>query len=173
MSNPFSSGASRFYPPVGFHFDVRIMDAYAAAGAITGALGVTADVDGSFQEVSGISVEIPTEDFNEGGENRYTYKLPKPIKYSPLVLKRGLVASTSGLGEWVKETFELGLDQPILTKDIMVNLLSEDKTPLMSWTFIGAYPTKWNVSNFNAQNNEIVVESLELAYRRFEQFNVG
>lgn len=173
MSNPFASGSSRFYPPVGFHFDVRVMDAYEAAGAIAGALGVGANVDGSFQEVSGISVEIPTEDFNEGGENRYTYKLPKPIKYSPLVLKRGLVPSTSALGEWVKETFELGLDQPIMTKNLMVSLLSEDKMPLISWGFIGAFPIKWNVSNFNAQNNEIVVESLEFAYRRFEQVNVG
>lgn len=171
MDLPFASG-SKYYPPVGFHFEVRILDSYEAVGAITGALGGTANVDGSFQEVSGISAEIPTDDFYEGGENRFTYKLPKPIRYSPLQLKRGLVSSLSALGEWCKETFELGFDQRITTKTVLVSLLDEDNFPLMAWVFVGAYPTKWNVSNFNAQSNDIVVESLELTYRRFEQVNV-
>lgn len=166
------SGNSKYYPPVGFHFDVRILDAFDAASVVTGSLGVTKDVDGSFQEVSGISVEVPVDDFYEGGENRFTYKLPKPIKYSPLQLKRGLVSSLSALGEWCQETFELGFDQPITTKEVLVSLLNEDGLPLMAWVFIGAFPTKWNVSNFNAMNNEIVIETLELSYRRFEQINI-
>lgn len=166
------SGNEKFYPPVGFHFDVRILDAYDAAGIATGALGATKDVDGSFQEVSGISVEIETDPQREGGENRIVYKLPKGISYTPLQLKRGLVSSFSALGEWCKETFEVGFDDVITTKDVFVSLLNEDNFPLMGWVFIGAYPTKWSVSSFNAMNNEIVVESLELTYRRFEIINL-
>jgi phage tail-like protein len=166
------AGGSKFYPPVGFHFDVRILDAYDAVGMATGALGATASVDGSFQEVSGISTEIKTKELYEGGENRFAYKLPEAISYSPLQLKRGLVSSLSALGEWCTETFENGFDQPIVTKPVMVSLLDESNLPLMSWVFLGAYPTKWSVSTFNAQNNEIVVESLELTYRRFELINI-
>jgi phage tail-like protein len=167
-----SLSESPYYPPVGFHFDVRILDATEVIGGISGALGLTANVDGSFQEVSGISVEIPVVDFAEGGENRFTHKLPQPLKYSPLQLKRGLVSSLSALSEWCKETFELGFSQTIITKNVMVSLLNEEGHPLMAWVFIGAYPTKWNVSNFNAQGNDIVVESMELTYRRFELINV-
>jgi phage tail-like protein len=163
---------NQYYPPVGFHFDVRILDKYDAIGAATGALGLTASVDGSFQEVSGISASINGKDHYEGGENRFAYKLPESISYSPLQLKRGLVSSLSALGEWCNETFENGFDQPIETKTVLVNLLDESNLPLMSWVFLGAYPTKWSVSNFNAQNNEIVVESLELTYRRFEIVNI-
>jgi phage tail-like protein len=174
MGNELLSSSKKggYYPPVGFHFEVRILDSYEGAGMATGALGLTANVDGSFQEVSGISAEIPTEDFYEGGENRFTYKLPKPIRYTPLQLKRGLVSSLSALNEWCKETFELGFNLPIMTKTVLVTLLNEENSPLMGWVFIGAYPTKWNVSTFNAQGNEIVVESLELTYRRFEQVNI-
>lgn len=167
-----SLGPSRYYPPVGFHFDVRILDAFSAVSMVAGQIGITPNVDGSFQEVSGISAEIVTDEFYEGGENRFTYKLPKAIKYSPLQLKRGLVSSVSALGEWCMETFENGFDQPIVTKDILVSLLDEGNFPLVNWVFIGAFPTKWNVSNFNAQNNEIVIENLELTYKRFEQVNV-
>jgi phage tail-like protein len=161
-----------YYPPVGFYFEVRILDATEAVGMVAGALGLTAKVDGSFQEVSGISVEIPTFELAEGGENRFTYKLPQPIKYSPLTLKRGLVSSLSALSEWCQETFELGYNQTIMTKNVLVSLLDEEGMPLMAWAFTGAYPTKWSVSNFNAQGNEIVVETLELTYQRFELMNV-
>jgi phage tail-like protein len=174
MDLPFGipAGGSTYYPPVGFHFDVRILDAAAAIGAVAGMIGVVPNVDGSFQEVSGISVSIETESLEEGGENRFAYKLPTKISYTPLVLKRGYVSSVSALGEWCQEVFENGFEQSIQTKDILVNLLSEDGTPLMSWTFIGAYPTKWSISNFNAQNNEIVVETLEFFYKRFEVMSV-
>jgi phage tail-like protein len=168
----FPSASSQYYPPVGFHFEVRIIDAYSAVGTVAGALGLTANVDASFQEVSGISATINVEELYEGGENRYVHKLPKSINYSPLQLKRGLVSSLSAMGEWCKETFESGFEQKIVTKDVIVSLLDEENLPLMAWAFMGAFPTKWNVSNFNAQTNDIVVESMELTYRRFEQVNV-
>ncbi|WP_051312759.1 phage tail protein [Sporocytophaga myxococcoides] len=158
---PSAGGTSKYYPPVGFHFRVRIVNTNDSSG-----------LDSNFQEVSGISAEIPTEDFYEGGVNSFTYKLPKTMKYSPLQLKRGLVSSLSALGEWCKTTLINGFDQPIVTKDVVVSLLDEENEPLMSWKFIDAYPTKWSVSNFNAQNNDIVIESLELTYKRFEQVKV-
>ena len=51
------------YPPSAFYFKVVF-------GAT---LGMT---DTSFQDVSGISTEVTTEDVIEGGENRFVHKLP-------------------------------------------------------------------------------------------------
>lgn len=163
----------RYYPPVGFHFEVYIIDGYDGSGRITNRSSGDHSIDASFQEVSGINVEIPTQEFYEGGENRFAYRLPLPMKYSPLQLKRGFVASSSALGEWCKKSFAHGLDQPIEVKNLLVSLLDEVGTPLMSWVFIAAFPTKLNVSSFNAKNNEIVVETMELSYRRFEQVKVS
>ena len=46
-------------------------------------------------------------------------------------------------------------------------LLDADAKPLMKWSFKQAWPVKWSASDFNAQANQIVVESLEFAYTYF------
>jgi len=144
-------------PPVGFHFEVKVSD--------TG----FGRVDARFQEVSGISVEIRTEDVTEGGENGFTYRLPQSVQYSPLVLKRGMALQGSSLDVWCRDTINsnfIGIQR----KDIVVNLLALDThQPLMSWSFKKAYPTKFEVSAFNAMNNEIVITTLQFTYTRFEQ----
>ena len=166
--------ASAYYPPVSFHFDVRIIGIFDALSTATGAAGLTANVDGKFMEVSGISVDNSTgsEEVAEGGENRFVYRLPGHAKYSPLVLKRGFVSSLSSLGEWLEETFKGGYNAPLSNKNILVTLLGDDGSPLMGWLFINAYPTKWQVSNFNSQQNEFLTETMEFSYTRFELFNV-
>ncbi len=50
-------------------------------------------ITGGFSEVSGLQVEIETEEYREGGTNDYVHKLPKGTKYSNLVLKRGITDS--------------------------------------------------------------------------------
>ncbi len=161
-----------YYPPVGFHFDVRILGKSDAIEIVTSKTGITAPIDGKFSEVVGISYELQHEIYYEGGENRFAYHLPKVIQYSPLLLKRGLVVSSSALGKWVGDTMTNGLNNPIELKHILVTLLSDENMPLVGWLFINAYPTKWQVSNMNATQNEIMVESVEFSYHRFEKFGL-
>ncbi|NEQ54964.1 MAG: phage tail protein, partial [Leptolyngbya sp. SIO3F4] len=40
--------------------------------------------------------------------------------------------------------------------------------PLMSWKVINAWPKKWSISDFNAEQNAIAIETLELNYNYFE-----
>lgn len=139
------------YPPVGFSFWVsfEISDS---------------PIDLSFQDVSGIGMELQTEDIVEGGENRFTQKLPTRANYTPLVLKRGL-AVDSKLTDWVRDAIENFSIQPT---SIIVALLNDQKEPLMAYRFLNAYPLKWNISNFNAESSNIVIESLELYYQYFK-----
>lgn len=161
-----------YYPPVGFHFDVRIVGVTDAVEMVASKLGASPNIDGKFSEVSGISYELQHEPYNEGGENSFAYHLPKTTQYSPLVLKRGLVSSASALGMWVTDTLSQGLNESVQLKHIMVTLLSDENMPLVGWLFMNAYPTKFQVSDLNANQNEIVVETAEFAYHRFEKFGV-
>ena len=77
------------YPPAAFHFVVRFDPAS----------GVN---DASFQEVSGISSEMTTRSYHEGGENRFEHLLPEGVKNQRLTLKRGLASAESGLVRWCK-----------------------------------------------------------------------
>ncbi|MBD2563971.1 MULTISPECIES: phage tail protein [Nostoc] len=140
-----------YYPPVGFHFKVEV-------------LGLSAnDNDVRFSEVSGLAVEMGTEEITEGGENRFIQKFPTRAKYPDLVLKRGLMLN-SKLITWIRECIE---DYNIRPKNIDINLLNEKHEPLLTWHVINAYPTKWAVSDFNASNNAVVIETLQFFYQYF------
>ena len=139
------------YPPVGFHFSVK----FELSGA--------GDTDSRFQEVSGIDGGLETTDVREGGENRFTYSLPTRAKYSNLTLKRGLLTN-SAVQKWCRNAIE-NLDiEPI---SIQVSLLNEKHEPSIPARRWGFRPKKWRISSFNAEENRIVVESMELVYQYF------
>jgi phage tail-like protein len=140
-----------YYPPVGFHFKVEV-------------LGLPpSDNDVRFTEVSGLSLEMGTEEITEGGENRFIQKYPTRTRYPELVLKRGLLVR-SGVILWIRQCIE---HYQITPKNVDVKLLNEQHEPLLTWHVVGAYPTKWSVSDLIATNNDVVIESLQLYYRYF------
>ena len=148
-----------YYPPVGFHFKVEF-------GFLA---NETKDI--SFQEVSGLGAEVSTEEFQEGGENRFSHRLPTRAKYSNLVLKRGLVTD-SKLINWVKNAVENIEANPGTPEEepteVNVTLLDEEHQPLAdTYSFVNAWPVKWSVSDFKAMDNSIVIETLELSYQYF------
>jgi phage tail-like protein len=51
---------------------------------------------------------------------------------------------------------------------VIVSLLNEQHTSIKRWEIIDAWPKKWSVSDLNAQENGIVVETLDLAYKYFK-----
>lgn len=143
---------ANYYPPVGFHFRVEVLDLPPN------------DNDVRFMEVSGLSVEMSTEEIAEGGENRFVQKYPIRAKYPELVLKRGLLLNSSVVN-WARRCIEDFFIQP---KNIDISLLNEEHQPLMTWHVVKAYPTKWAVSDLNASNNAVVIESMQLFYQYFK-----
>ena len=142
---------SNYYPPVGFHFKVEVPD-----------LSSNGD-DVRFTEVSGLSVEMKTEEVPEGGENRFAQKYPGGVRYAEVILKRGLLIR-SDLTDWIEQCINNFNIQP---KEMFIKLLNENHEPLITWHLINAYPTKWSVSDFNSSSNAVVVESLQLYYQYF------
>ena len=141
-----------YYPPVAFHFRVRFGFS-------------SSDADTRFQDVSGLTVSLGVEEVKEGGENRFTHRLPAPAKYGYLVLKRGMLID-SEVKKWVENAVENFEFKPT---DVHVDLLNEEHEPLSSWTFTRAWPVKWAVSDLKASGNEVVIETLELAYALFRK----
>jgi len=138
------------YPPSAFYFMVGF-----------GLTGGTLDT--SFQDVTGIGSEIETEDLVEGGENRYVHRLPNGVKHPKLVLKRGIAKIDSPLVKWCQSVLE-EFTVPIEPQEMVVFLLNEDKVPIRAWSFINAYPVKWEVENFNSTKNEVAIETIDLSY---------
>lgn len=144
-----------YYPPVGFHFKVEFPSNIEDADTTN---------DYQFQSVSGLSVDLETEEIAEGGENRFKHKIPIRTKYPNLVLKRGMLVG-SGMIKWCKKALE---NFEIVPVNLTVKLLNEKHEPLLTWNIVHAYPVKWSVGDFNAEENKLVIETLELSYNYFK-----
>src|SRR4051812_9918058 len=94
-----------YYPPVSFYFAVKFS-------------GISNVEDTAFSEVSGLDAERPVVEVKEGGENRYSHRLPDRAKYGNLVLKRGLLVWSSGLADWCRDIIESDLGEPIVTRSL-------------------------------------------------------
>ncbi|MRR57852.1 MAG: phage tail protein [Deltaproteobacteria bacterium] len=139
-----------YYPPWGFYYRVEF--------------GISKNKDDvRFQSVAGLSVEYDVEEYREGGENRFSHKLPVRTKYNDLVLKRGMLTG-SELVEWCFRAFR---DREFQPTDVNVILMNEKGEPLRTWKVAHAVPKKWVVSDLNANESAVVVETLELSYRYF------
>jgi phage tail-like protein len=138
-----------YYPPPAFHFRVDFL------------LDGADDADTRFQEVSGIAAELGTEELVEGGENRFAHQLPTGARHGNLTLKRGLLTS-SALVDWIRDAVENLAFTPVT---VVVSLLGETHEPIATWQFANAWPVKWTLGNLNSTDNNVLVETLELAYQ--------
>lgn len=139
-----------YYPPWGFYYKVEF--------------GISKDKnDVRFQSVSGLSVEYDYESFKEGGENRFEHKLPVRTKYSDLVLKRGMLID-SGVIKWFVKAFR---DREFEPTEVNVILMNEKSEALRTWNVVNAIPKKWTISDLNANESSLVIETMELTYRYF------
>jgi phage tail-like protein len=143
-------------PPSGFHFAV-IFELFPQGPS-----------DFRFQEVGGLNITVETEEFKEGGENRFSHKLPKRTSFSPLELKRGLFTG-SRITMWCKDAIENFNFEPV---NITIMLLNEYHIPVAGWYVVNAYPIEWSTSGFNSTSSDLVVESLKLNYSYFNTIRI-
>ncbi|HYF32554.1 MAG TPA: phage tail protein [Chitinophagaceae bacterium] len=151
---------------VGFHFRV-VFEGLKKDDGSAADRSVESSMEMRFQSVSGLDASLETESVKEGGENRFEHMIPTRRKYSPLVLKRGLLRlEDSALSQWFRRAFEDEKVEPLPHVDIQ--LLNEDHLPLLFWKAIWVWPKSWKVGELNAERGEVLIETLELNYNRFE-----
>ncbi|NEO00301.1 MAG: phage tail protein [Moorea sp. SIO3I7] len=145
-------------PPVGFNF----MVVFFIGGILPNPLDIR------FQKVSGISAEISTTDIREGGENIFRHRLPNQVTYNNLVLERGMV-----IGSPLNVEFNVAMStMKFAPSNVLVMLLDENTVPVSSWLFKRAYPVKWSTSDLDANANAVVIDTMELAYVRFQSVRI-
>jgi phage tail-like protein len=145
------------YPFVGFHFLV-VFEIFPQVPN-----------DFRFQEVTGLTVDVNLDTYNEGGENRFVHRLPGRTRYSDLVLKRGLTL-VSGVTAWCVDAIENFNYQPT---NMLISLLNEDHAPVSSWYVANAIPIKYDITGLNAEQNQIVIESMTLRYEYYKTLNLS
>jgi phage tail-like protein len=121
------------------------------------------EIDGitraAFHEASGFDSTIDTIEHREGGENTTPRKLPGMTKYSNIVLKRGVTDDTE-LYEWHRRAVEGDVQR----RNGSIVLLDRLGNERVRWNFVSAWPAKWDGPDFNAEGNDVAIETLELAH---------
>ncbi len=120
-------------------------------------------IAGGFSECSGLQVETEVEEHREGGLNEFSHKLPKGTKYGTVTLKRGFV-DAADLWDWNENVIAGKSKQRKNLSIILLDSLGNDK---IRWDVRDALPVKWNSSEFKADGNTVMVETLELVHHGF------
>lgn len=116
-----------------------------------------------FAEIGGLSTETDIVEYREGSEDITNRKLPGKRKYTNLSFKRGFTKDKA-LWLWRKEV----MDGKTRRLAGTITLLDEARKPALVWKFYEAWPSKWAGPAFNAKNNDIAIEEMELAVEGLE-----
>jgi phage tail-like protein len=111
-----------------------------------------------FSEVGGLTTETDIVEYRNGDEPTRARKLPGLRKYTNISLKRGYTKSQD-LWNWRKSV----LDGKTERKSGSIILMDEEGKDVLEWTFTEGWPNKWEGPAMNAKNNEVAIETMEIA----------
>jgi len=114
-----------------------------------------------FAEVSGLSVEYEPVTYKHGLSfvmgSRIIPGMRQPIR---LTMKKGVVKSNDFLQSWIHNTYT----NPFFTsakRDIVIDLCDESGKPVIRWTVQRAMPIKLDAPTFDANSNNVAIETME------------
>ena len=141
-------------PPVSFNFAVTFLGIWNTP--------VPNPIDVRFQKVTGIEMTIANMDSRRIGGKQV--RLPNFPEYTNLTLERGYLIG-SPLRKELEFTFE---SLKFCPRNLLVIMMDFQSLPLASWLFFDAFPIKWKISDFDANQSNVLIETMELSYSRFQ-----
>ncbi len=115
----------------------------------------------SFQEVSGLDVEVQPVEYRHGGSPEFsTIKMPGIKKSSSVTMKKGIFKSDNTFWDWFNE-IKMNV---IKRKTVTIKLLNEGGSPTITWVLKNAWPTKITGADLKSDGDEVAVETLEVAH---------
>jgi phage tail-like protein len=114
-----------------------------------------------FAEVSGLSIEYEPVIYKHGLSFLIGHKIiPGMRQPTRITMKRGIVQSGDYLQKWLDNSYK----DPFFTdakRDILVDLCDETAVPIVRWQVQGALPIKVDAPTFDANSNEVAIETME------------
>lgn len=156
------STARRIDPLPAYNFEVQLMESTSGLSQPVTTLTLSAVglvKAGGFSEVSGLEFALDIHDHNEGGNNAGALKFPTRVKWTNLVLKKG-VDSNRQLWDWAFGFAE----GKARRKDGLIILRDESGKPRLTWGFRRGLPVKYAGPALNAVSSVVAIESIEIAH---------
>jgi phage tail-like protein len=110
--------------------------------------------------------EADVIDHRQGSDpSQHTLKLPGQVRYSSVILVRGVSKQQRELYDWWSSV----ANGPLQRRNLTVTVLDESGQDAVRWNVHDAWPRLYRVSPFDAGSDAILCETLELACERVER----
>jgi len=114
-----------------------------------------------FSEISGLDVDYEPVTYKHGLSFAMGSKIiPGMRQQIRLTMQKGIVRGGDFLASWFQDTYTNSLDNA--KQDILIDLCDESGQAVIRWRVQGALPVKLDAPTFDANSNEVAVETLEL-----------
>lgn len=137
-------------------------------GALRWYLEIDGITEGVFREVSGLDSETEVIEHRVTGKggNIVVHKVPGALKWSNIVLRRG-ITDDKKLHEW-RAKIEKGQVEAN-RKNGSITLYNPAGEAVARYTFRNGWPCKFKGPALDASKNEIAIEEMELAHEGLER----
>lgn len=153
----FTVNTHRFDPYKNFKFQV-LWDGVVVAG---------------ISKVSALKRTTEVVKHREGGDPSSSRKSPGRTEYEPLTLERGITHDL-GFVRWVNKVHLVGagLEGEVsladFRKDLVLHVLNEAGQVALAYRIYRAWPSEYQLSDFDANANAVAIETLKLEFEGFE-----
>ena len=114
-----------------------------------------------FQTVSGLSYEVSSTEYSEGGYE-YTHKLPGKPTVGEVTCDRGAYQDTS-LADLIKET----LTNPDFRQTIVIEHLDRFGNVGRTYKLAEAWVSKWEGGDLDASSDDVSIEKITIQFEYY------
>jgi len=116
-----------------------------------------------FQECGPFTTSVAVIEYRNGNDkDNSPMKLSGLTRVDDVTLRRGVIGSLD-LYEWLDQVRN---GDPAAVRNVTIDLLNEDRTPVMTWKLMGARPVRYSIGPLNAKGSDVAIEELTLAYEQ-------
>jgi phage tail-like protein len=125
-------------------------------------------VKGAFRECTGIGSENEVVEYKASGTQgkMVLKKVPGRMKWNNITLKRG-ITDTMDLWDWRGQVEQGKVEDA--RKNGSITMHNQNGEAVARWDFVDVWPSKITGPSFNATNNEIGIEELELVHTGYSR----
>jgi phage tail-like protein len=117
----------------------------------------------NFSKCTGLAGEVSVEEYQEGGENRFSHRFPTRASFPNLVLSQG-AGPMPELWTWFYEFSVTGLVLPRDGTVVLMSTVDGELAPVRVWAFTRGWPVKLTGPDLDAQSSTVAIEAIEIAH---------
>jgi phage tail-like protein len=145
-------------PLAGFNFYLTLVDTSDVLTTLVSTVFNYAVA--GFAECAGLDATVEVMEYKEGGVNDFVHKFRTRASFGNITLKRGVTFLSDDLWTWHND-FVVGQGK---RKDGVIVLQDESRRAAKVWKFKRGIPMKWVGPSLHGSQNNVAIESLEIAH---------